>query len=315
LKAPRNAGWNGIWKRSAEDHTLQLKKFQQALQGERIAITADLTLTSSSGAADIAKQVELLGPWVDGLQVTDNPFAWTQMSALSAALLLQQQGVDPIPILNCRDRNRIALIADLLGLRALGVNNVLLTRGHKFPDAHPVKAAAVFDTNSRELVALAARLGEDEPRVPGNDFFIGVGARAFRPARSWNAESLAERSASGAQFLQTQLCFNTRILREYMRRLVDTRMTWKYSVIVSLAAIPSAVTARWLKQNMNDSRIPDAVVKRLEGAADAEQEGVLICAELMQEIAGIPGVSGINLMTMGNADHLAVAIQRSGLKA
>ncbi len=297
----------------------KLRKFQQALQAERIAITADLTLTSSSGADDIARQVELLGSMVDGLQVTDNPFAWTQMSALSAALLLQQQGVDPIPILNCRDRNRIALIADLLGLRALGVNNVLLTRGHKLPDAHPVKASAVFDTSGRELVALAAGLakdsGEGEQASPGQDFFIGVGARAFRPPRNWRAESLAERSASGAQFLQTQLCFNTDILREYMRRLVDTRMTWKYSVVISLAAIPSAVTARWLKQNMSDSRIPEKVVKRLEGAANAEQEGVTICAELMQEIAEIPGVSGINLMTMGNADHLAAAIQQSGLKA
>ncbi len=280
-----------------------------------MAITADLTLTSSSGASDIAHQVKLLGPWVDGLQITDNPFAWTQMSALSAALLLQQQGVDPIPVLNCRDRNRIALIADLLGLRALGVSSVLLTRGQQLADAHPVKAAAVFDTSSRELVTLAASLGEGDQASPGKDFFIGAGARAFRPPPHWNAGSLATRSASGAQFLQTQLCMNTGILREYMQRLVDTRMTWKYSVMVSLTAIPSATTARWLKQNMPDARIPDELIKRLEGAADAEQEGISICAELMREVAGIPGVSGINLMTMGNAGHLAAAIQQSGLRA
>jgi len=292
-----------------------VKTFQQALQGERIAISADLTLNSSSGVEDITRQVQLLGPWVDGLQVAENAFAWTQMSALSAGLLLQQQGVDPIPVLNCRDRNRIALVADLLGLRALGVNSVLLTRGHKVPDAHPLKATAVFDTSGRELVALAARLGEDVPGLSGKDFFIGVGARAFRPPGDWNADSLAERSTSGAQFLQTQLCLNTRILREYMQRLVDTRMTWKYSVVITLACIPSAVTARWLKQNMTDTRIPDAVVKRLDAATDSEQEGVAICAELMQEIAGIPGVSGINLMTTGNADHLAAAIQQSGLRS
>jgi len=292
-----------------------VSRFQQALQGERIAITADLTLTSGSGASDIAHQAKLLGAWVDGLQVSDNPFAWTQMSALSAALLLQQQGVDPVPILHCRDRNRIALIADLLGLRAMGVNSVLLTRGQQLPDAHPVKSAAVFDTSSRELVDLAASLGEGDHASPGQDFFIGVGARAFRPPPEWNAESLAARSANGAQFLQTQLCLNTDILREYMQRLVDTRMTWKYSVIVTLAAIPSAVTARWLKQNLRDLRIPEALVKRLEAAADAEQEGIAMCAALMQEVAEIPGVSGINLMTMGNADHLAAAIKQSGLRS
>ncbi len=291
-----------------------MHEFRQALQAERIAITADLTLTSSSGPDDIARQVQLLGPWVDGLQVSDSPFAWSQMSALSAAVLLQRQGVDPIPILNCRDRNRIALIADLLGLRALGVGNVLLTRGHTLPDAHPVKAKAVFDTSSRELVALAGNLADGHPELPGQDFFIGVGARAFRPPRNWNAESLNERSGNGAQFLQTQLCFNTGILHDYMQRLVDTRITWKYSVIISLTAIPSAVTARWLKQNMSDSRIPEALIKRLDGATDPEQEGVAICAELMQQIAEIPGVSGINLMSMGNAGHLQAAIRQSGLK-
>jgi methylenetetrahydrofolate reductase (NADPH) len=306
-----------------------VKTFQQAVQGEGVAITADLTLTARSGAADIARQAQLLGPLVDGLQVTDNPFAWSQMSAVSAALLLQQQGVDPIPILNCRDRNRIALIADLLGLRAMGVNSVLLTRGHKIPPEHPVKAAAVFDTSGRELVSLAAGLAKDitgdmtgevdgeanrDVARTGKEFFIGVGARAFRPPANWQAESLAERSGMGAQFLQTQLCLNSGVIRAYLQRLVETRMTWKYSVIVSLAAIPSAATAQWLKQNMSDTRIPDALVKRLASAPDPEQEGINICAELMQEMAEIPGVSGINLLTMGNAGHIARAIRQSGLK-
>lgn len=291
-----------------------MNTFQQALQAERVAITADLTLTGSSGPDTICRQVGLLGDWVDGLQVTDNPFAWLQMSALSASVLVQQQGMDAIPVLNCRDRNRIALTADLLGLRALGIRNVLLTRGHKLPDAHPVKAAAVFDTSGRELVSLAAQLAGGEDKPPGEDFFIGVGARAFRPPRNWQAESLCEKSGSGAQFLQTQLCFNTNILRDYMQALVDTRMTWKYSVIISLAAIPSVLTARWLKQNMSDSRIPDALVERLDAAPDQEQEGISICAGLMQEIAQIPGVSGINLMTMGNAEHMVEAIRQSGLR-
>lgn len=291
-----------------------MSPFQRELQAERVALTADLTLTRASGPGDIAAQVGLLRGSVDGLQVSDNPFAWTQMSALSASVLVQQAGMDAIPVLNCRDRNRLALTAELLGLRALGIRSVLLTRGEKLPAAHPVKARPVFDTGGRELVALAAQLGEGSDAPPGEDFFIGVGARAFRPAGDWQAESLDERSGKGAQFLQTQLCFNTAILRDYMRALVENRLTWKYSVIISLAAIPSAATARWLKQNMTDSRIPDMLVKRLDGAANQEQEGIQACAELMQEIAAMPGVSGINLMTLGNAEHIAAAIQLSGLR-
>jgi len=290
-----------------------LKSFREAVQSERFAITAELTLQRESGADEVARQVKMLRPYVDGIQVTDNPWAWVQMSALSAATLVLRHGVDPIPILTCRDRNRIALHSDLLGLRALGVTSVLLMRGHKIPRDHAEKAQPVFDTSGRELVALAAGLAEHDNSTPTGELFIGVGAKALRPPRGWNAEALNVRSAAGARFLQTQLCFNMDILREYMKRLVETRMTWKYSVMVSLSTLPSATTAQWLKNNLTDSRIPARVIDRLEKSADPEREGIALCAELMQEIAEIPGVSGVNLMTMGNAESLCEAIIASGL--
>jgi len=95
---------------------------------------------------------------------------------------------------------------------------------------------------------------------------------------------------------------------------VLAKLTWKYSVMISLTTLPSAKTALWLKNNMPDSRIPEQVIKRLEDADDAEQEGINICAELMQEISQIPGVSGVNLMTMGNSESIPAAIRQSGLR-
>jgi methylenetetrahydrofolate reductase (NADPH) len=292
-----------------------MKTFRQAVQSEAFTITADLTLQSNSGADDVARQLELLGPWVDGIQVSDSPWAWLQMSAVAAASLVLQQGIDPIPILTCRDRNRIALHSDLLGLRALGVSSVLLMRGHKIPRDHPLKAGMIFDTSGRELVAIAAGLAESDPPAADKEFFIGIGARAFRPpAHGWDAKSLQERSRAGARFLQTQLCFNLDILRLYIQCLVAARLTWKYSVMVSLTPLPSAATAKWLKKNLTDSRIPEEVIRRLEEAADPEREGIEICAELMREIAAIPGVSGVNLMTMGNPRSIRDAIVASGLR-
>lgn len=291
-----------------------MKTFREALQAEPLTITADLTLRSDTGPDDVARQVDLLGPHVDALQVSDNPWAWLQMSALSAAVLVQRNGLDAVPILACRDRNRIALSAELLGLRALGVTSVLLTRGAKIPASHPVKALPVFDTSGRELVELAAQAGATEPPAPGREFFIGIGGRAFRPSAGWTADSLKSRSAAGARFLQTQICYNLDILRQYMKRLVEEKLTWKFSVMVSLAPFPSAVTAKWVKDNLSDSRIPQAVFDRLTNASDQEAEGIALCAETMRAVAEIPGVSGINLMTMGNPEHLAAAIEASGLR-
>ena len=172
-----------------------MKTFREAVQGEQFSISAELTVTRESTADDVRRQADVLGNYVDGIQVTDNPYAWVQMSALSAAGILIDHGVDAVPIMTCRDRNRIALQSDLLGLQAL------------------VAKAAV-----------------------------------------------------GARFMQTQLCYNMEILRYYMECFVEAKLTRSYSVIVSLSPLPSATTARWVKENMSDSRIPDAVIQRLEDA-------------------------------------------------
>lgn len=291
-----------------------MKTFRESLQSHRLSVTAELTLKRASTADDVRRQADVLAPHVDAIQVTDNPYAWVQMSALSASSLLLAHGVDPVPILTCRDRNRIALESDLLGLRALGVTSLLLTRGHRVPKQHAVQAANVFDMTGRELIALASAVGEGDEAAPGPGFFIGTGARAFRPNAGWRAESLTERAAAGARFVQTQICFNLDILRHYMRAMVEAKLTWRYSVIVSLAVFPSAVTARWVKENLSDSRIPKTMIRRLEDASDPEQEGIRICAETMQQISEIPGVSGVHLMTTGDAAAIPAAVKASGLR-
>ena len=291
-----------------------MKTFRQAVQGQAATVTAELTLQNHSDADDVARQVDLLAPWVDAIQVTDNAWSDMHISATVAAALVLRHDVDPVAVLTCRDRNRIALCGDMLGLRALGVTSVLLLRGLEIPENHPDETNMVFDISSRELVAMAAGLGNLDPPVPDKDFFIGIGARVLRPASGWAAKSLEERSSAGARFLQTQLCLNLDILREYMQCLIAKQLTWKYSVIVSLAPLPSADKARWLKNNLSGSRIPSAVIHRLEKAKDPEREGIEICAELMTEIVQIPGVTGINLMTMGNPESIRDAIKTSGLR-
>ena len=284
-----------------------MKTFREAVQGDRFSISAELTVKRDSTADDIRRQADLLGEDVDGIQVTDNPYAWVQMSALSAAGILIGHGVDPVPILTCRDRNRIALQSDLLGLQALGVTSLMLMRGHRVPKNHALPSGTVFDLTGRELIKLAASVDQR--------FFVGTGARAFRPGPRWRAESLVARAAAGAQFVQTQLCFNMEILRHFMRRFVATKLTRDYSVMVSLSPLPSAETALWVKENMSDSRIPAAVIQRLENARNPEREGIEICAELMQEISQIPGVAGVNLMTTGDPAAIPAAIRASDLRS
>lgn len=289
-----------------------MKTFREALQRNDTTITTELTLRRDSGARDVASQVDLFRGKADGIFVTDNPLAWVNMSAVAASSLLLKNGMDPIPILTCRDRNRIALQSDLLGLRALGVSSLLLMRGRRVPRKHALHASTVFDLGGLELIAMANAMNEEvDGQAPS--FLIGTGTRVHRPKAGWQAETLQKRARAGAQFVLSQLCYNKQILRSYMDRLIQARATWQFSVIVSLTPFPSADTARWMKDQMSDTKIPLGIIKRLEQAKDPELAGVRICAEAMQEISEIPGVSGIHLMSTGNPELLSAAIDASGL--
>ncbi len=287
------------------------RRFQAAVSGADTAISAELALHRNSDAGYIAAQAELFRARVDGLQIQDNPLAWVNMSVLAASSLLLAAGVDPVPRVTCRDRNRIGLLSDLLGLRALGVQSLLLGRGRRVGKKHPLHATTVFDMTGRELISMAAELDEDEASSP---FFIGTGAKAHRVKPGWRAEALTARGEAGAQFVQTQLCFNADLLKHWLDALVEAQLTWRYSIVVSLTVFPSADSARWVKENMLDSKIPDSIIERLEGADDEAAEGVAICAEAMREIAALPGVSGLHLMNLGEPELLAQAIDASGLR-
>lgn len=291
-----------------------MRTFRQAARAGTFTITADLTLQALSDSGDVARQVDLLGPFVDAIQVSDHAWNAVQMSGLAAASLVLRQGADPIATLTCRDRNRIALYREMLGLQALGVTSILVSRGPDIPKNQPVKAQAVFDTSVAQLIAMATGLKDLDPPVADKEFYIGVSAKVLRAHDRWDAKSLRERSGAGARFLQLQLCFNLDMLRQYMQSLIAKRLTWDCSVIVTLAPLPSAEAARWMKKNVGGARITRAVLNRLEAAADPKREGVEICAEWMREIATIPGVRGIHLMTMGSPESIRQSIVASGLR-
>lgn len=290
-----------------------MKTFKNALQSDRIALSAELALTRAAGQQEIARQAEQLRPLVDAVQVNDSPLTWVQPSALAVSALLLQNNIDPLPILSCRDRNRLGLLSDLLGFRALGVGSLMLIRGRRVGKKDALHASTVFDLTGRELISMAAELNEEEKTPADQQFLIGTGARAFHPKPDWKPESLVARADAGAEFLQTQIVMNIDILRAWMQRLVESRITWRCSVIVSLATFPTAKSAQWVKDNMSDSKVPLPLIKRLQQAGDSEAEGVTICAELMQQVAEVPGVSGINLMSTGNVALSAAAIEASGL--
>ena len=287
--------------------------FNEALKTRDFTLTGQLNLANAPDAGSLLQQGETLRPAVDAVQLLDAK--QPHISGVAAAALLIGNGVDPVVHMNCRDRNRLALQKDLLGAAALGVSSVLIARGAKIPKSARVGVRNVFDTPALEFMAYIQGLkqDEDEKRL-SPDFLIGANAEMFKPEADWVPKNLIRKCDAGANFVQLQICFDMNVARRYMARIVAAKLTHRASFIMSLSPLPSAEAARWIRENVKGALVPDSIVKRLERASDPESEGVDICAALLREAATIPGVSGANLLTLGNLETIPAAVAVSGLR-
>jgi len=292
-----------------------LKTFRDALRKQAFTVTADLALDRGADAEAVRGQARLLGPLVDAIQVPDAHDGRVQMSGQAAAAILLGEGIDPLVQITGRDRNRIALENDLLGLGVLGVTSVLLTRGEELSSTYKPATRQVLEMSGEDLVTMARLMGEDEsiPGAPG--FCIGTAATVFAPKKTWQPRSLVARADAGAAFIQTQVCYNMKALRRYMDHLVEARLPWRCAVIVGLAVLPDAAAASLLRQSLHGTVMPAKVERRIAQSADPEREGVRICVEKIQQLREMPGVSGVALASPGRPELIVEVLQASGLTA
>ena len=284
-----------------------------ALKTRDFVVTGQLNLANAQDADALLRQGDVLRRAVDAVQLLDSK--QPHISGLAAAALLIGDGVDPVVHMNCRDRNRLALQKDLLGAAALGVGSVLIARGAKIPKSASVGVRNVFDTPALEFMAYiqGLKLDDGEKRL-SPDFLIGANAEMFGPERGWVPKNLIRKCDAGANFVQLQICFDMDVARRYMARIVAAKLTHRASFIMGLSPLPSAEAARWIRENVKGALVPDSIVRRLELASDPESEGVDICAALLREASTIPGVSGVNLLTLGNLETIPAAVEASGLR-
>jgi methylenetetrahydrofolate reductase (NADPH) len=286
---------------------------KQRLEAGRFVVTAEIVPPVSCDRDDLLAKVRPLKGAAAAVNVTDGAGARSHMGSLAAAAILLQEGVDPILQLTCRDRNRIALQNDLLGAAALGVRNLLMLRGDDPGKGDQPDAKPVFDIDSAQLTAVAAQIRDRHTLMSGQkvagtaDFFIGTADAPIDPPPGWTPNRLKEKIAGGAQFAQTQFCMDASVVKRYAQRLADNGVD-NFHLLIGLAPLRSAKSARWIREKLFGSVIPDSVVERLERAQDPIREGRRICIELVEELGGIPLVSGVHVMAPGNDAGLAEVV-------
>jgi methylenetetrahydrofolate reductase (NADPH) len=277
------------------------------LTAGRFVMTAEIVPPSSCEPEDLVARALPLKGIADAVNVTDGAGARVHMGATAAAALLLNAGIEPILQLTCRDRNRIALQSELIGAAALGVRNLLLLRGDDPTAGDQPDAKPVFDLDSRRLTEIARSI-RDDGRLPhgpevvgGPDFFIGAADTPIDPPPGWRPDTLAAKVAAGTAFVQTQFCMDTGIVRRYVARLAEAGLTEKVFLLIGVNPLRSARSAAWMRHHLFGTIMPDAMVTRMEAAADPAAEGRRICVEVIEELATIPGVAGVHVMAPGNA--------------
>ena len=276
------------------------------MRGGHFVITAEITPPLSCDRDDLLRKALPLRGLVDAVNVTDGASARAALSPLVAAIALSEAGVEPILQLTCRDRNRIALQGDLIGAAAYGIGNVLLLTGDDPKAGDQPETKAVFDVDSAALTDMARRL-RDEHQLPSGrkvggtpNFFLGGADGPLDPPPGWQPSKLAAKVACGADFVQTQFCMDTAVLRRYLARLREAGLLPGLKILVGVAPLRSAKSARWMRQHLYGTIIPEALIERLEAAADPIAEGQRICVDLIEELAGIEGVAGVHIMAPNN---------------
>ncbi len=279
---------------SAHDFTTRLASGQ-------FIITSEITPpTSLDPQALLAKALPLKG-LADAVNVTDGASARAAMDPLAAAALMLQAGVEPILQLTCRDRNRIALQGAAIGAAALGVRAFLCLTGDDPKTGDQPETKGVFDINSAVLMQTISGIGEG--KLPsGRDvggatpLLPACADMPVDPAPDWQPVALKAKIAAGARFAQTQFCMDAAVLRRYVARLHNCGIPKDFPLLVGIAPLASAKSARWIMDNLFGSIIPAATIERLDAAPDQRVEGRAIALDLIRDYAQIEGVAGVHIM-------------------
>ncbi|HEY3852015.1 MAG TPA: methylenetetrahydrofolate reductase [Steroidobacteraceae bacterium] len=292
-------------------------RFERVLRAGGFAVTTELAPPDSADPEDVFKRARVFDGYVDAINATDGSGANCHMSSIAVCALLTRVGYAPIMQISCRDKNRIAIQGDILGGAAMGVCNMLCLTGDGVQAGDHPQAKPVFDLDCVSLLDIARTLRDDHHFQSGRKItfaprvFFGAAENPSGLPHDWRALRLAKKVAAGAQFIQTQYCYDLALLRGFMDQVEALGLDGKVFILVGVGPLRSAKTAEWMRKNVPGMHVPDALIARLAGAKDQAREGREICIELIQTIREMRGVHGVHIMAYRQEESVAEIVDRS----
>ena len=302
-------------------------KLEQKLASGGFAVTAELGPPKSADLALIQKKAEILKDIVDAVNITDNQTAIVRVSSIGAGKLVCDMGLEPIIQVTCRDRNRLAIQADLLGAYLMGLRNVLcLTGDHQVFGNHPT-AKYVFDLDSIQLIRMVRDMRDNgvfacgeaiknskKAEVKPPKFFVGAAANPFGDPFEFRAIRLEKKVNAGVDFVQTQCIYDMDRLEKWMAEVRSKGLHERCKILAGVTPLKSAGMARYMRDQVAGVTVPDVYVDRMGKAEDAKAEGINICVEQIRQLRDIEGIAGVHIMAIEWEEKVREIVEKAGLK-
>jgi len=294
-------------------------RLERVLRAGGFAVTAEIAPPDSADPHEVYERAAMFDGYVDAINATDGSGAHCHMSSVGMCSLLTRRGYAMVMQVSCRDRNRIAIQGDVLGASAMGVSSILCLTGDGVQAGDHPEAKPVFDLDCMSTLTMLRGMRDDSRFLSGRKItspprmFLGAAANPFAPPLDYRPHRLVKKIAAGAQFIQTQYCFDIAMFKQYMAAVRDAGSHEKAFILAGVGPLASARSAEWIRNNVAGVHIPDEIIRRLKGADDQAEEGIRICTDMIAAIREIEGVHGIHIMAFRQEHRVADIVERSGV--
>ncbi|MDE3024295.1 MAG: methylenetetrahydrofolate reductase [Acidobacteriota bacterium] len=292
-----------------------MSRLEDAIAAGRFVLTAELLTVDTDGVYERFAPYE---DYVDAVNATDNTAAHAHASPLAVAIALKQLGMEPVMQLTCRDRNRLALEAEIAGAALHGIENICCLTGDDVTAGDEPEARRVFDLDSIQLLALGRTMMDGAylsgRRIdPAPRLFLGAVENAGAPPYDYRVDRALKKVRAGARFLQLQVGFRPEQTEVFMREAVEKGLAEQCALIPSICLVRSPGALRFIDANVPGIEVPPEIIERVESAADPEAECFEVACELAEHARSLPGVAGLHLISFRREAGIARLCQRLGI--
>ena len=271
--------------------------------------TAEFPVIDGEGFAKVEKYAKRLKPWFVAVNATDNTAAHAHASNVASAIAMKMHGIEPIMQVVCRDKNRLAIQADIVGASLHGIENICALTGDDVTAGDENEARRVFDLDGPQLIRLATTIGRGEYMSgrkiePAPHLFVGAVENPSAPPFEYRVQRVAKKVAAGAKFLQLQISYHPDRLEKFCQGVVAAGLDRHVALLPTIVLIKGVRPLKFMNDKVPGISVPQDVIDRVEKASDQAEEAYQQTLEFSKHALSLPGVRGLHVTDFRHDDTL-----------